>query len=287
MPIHPQTQIGFVHYNVSNLQMQIEFYCDTLGFELRSHAGETATLGTSRRELLRLTEVPGARRVRGTTGLYHTAFIVPTRRQLAHLLQRLIESRTPIQGTSNHGTHLAIYLPDPEGNGIELAWDFPQSDWPLIDGMPNYFNMPREGVDVDALLAELNDDHPPWAGLDPNTRVGHIHLHVSDLESAKNFYNQLIGFDVMLDGKEMGAVFVSAGGYHHHIGMNVWKGIGAPPPPGNATGLHYFTVELPDKEQLDRRIRHIQSKTNDFARTDDGVFIRDPARNQLLLTHSA
>src|SRR5690606_3525553 len=97
-------------------------------------------------ELLRLSHVPGAQRARGTAGLYHTAFLVPTRRDLAHLVMRIAQTRTPIQGTSNHGTHLAIYLPDPEGNGIELAWDFPKEEWPMKDGKYDIESVPRQGV---------------------------------------------------------------------------------------------------------------------------------------------
>src|SRR5690606_11863364 len=123
------------------------------------------SLGTEQRELLRFTAVPGARRVRGTTGLYHTAFLVPTRWDLAHLVHRIAATRTPIHGTSNHGTHLAIYLPDAEGNGIELAWDFPRETWPMRNGVIDYLGMPRRGVDFTELMREIEENPAPWPGL--------------------------------------------------------------------------------------------------------------------------
>ena len=143
MRIHPETRIGAGHYTVRDLNRQVDFYRDILGFHLLWCDGDTAALGTKTRELLRLTENPSAPAPGRTTGLYHTAFLVPTKWELAHLVNRVIETRTPVQGHSNHGTHLALYLPDPEGNGIELAWDFPKEQWPMKDGVIRFEDMPR------------------------------------------------------------------------------------------------------------------------------------------------
>lgn len=282
--IHPDTHLGPVHYTVKNLQRQVAFYRDILGFQVLQQEGNTAVLGAPGRELLRMTEVPDAPMPRGTTGLYHTAFLLPTRWDLAHLVQRVIDTRTPVQGHSNHGTHLALYLPDAEGNGIELAWDFPKEDWPMRDGQMSLEDAPRSGIDIPELLAELERDPRPWPGLPEGTTVGHIHLHVSDLESSRRFYHELLGFDVTLAGWNMGALFVSAGGYHHHIGMNVWKGVGAPPPPEGAAGLRDYTIVLPEQAELDRILAAVREAGMEPVHDGDGVLLKDPSQNGVRLT---
>src|SRR5690606_16781612 len=210
MRIEPRTRLGRVHYTVRDLEGQIDFYCRILGFQVLWREGDTAALGVAAAgtELLRLTANPQARRYHNTTGLYHTAFLVPTRWDLAHLVRQIIETRTPVQGHSNHGTHLAIYLPDAEGNGIELAWDFPREVWPMENGRMAYDRMPREGVDIEALLEELERDPSPWTGLRPGTTVGHIHLHVADLAATRRFYHEILGFDITMDSPLMRALFL-------------------------------------------------------------------------------
>lgn len=284
MGIHPDTRMGPVHYTVRNLSRLVDFYRDVLGFHLIRRQGGEAVLGTQARQLLRMTEAPDAPRPRGTTGLYHTAFLMPTRWDLAHLVQRIIDTRTPVQGTSNHGTHLAIYLSDPEGNGIELAWDFPREQWPLRNGRMVPELMPRRGVDIDQLLTELERDPSPWPGLPPEATVGHVHLHVSDLDSSRRFYCDILGFDVTMEGWGMGALFVSAGGYHHHIGMNVWKGVGIPAPPEGAAGLRYFTVVVPDEAELEKVVSRVKEAGLEPLPHPDGVRLRDPSGNHLVLT---
>lgn len=282
--ISPTTSIGRVVYSVADLNRQAAFYGDILGFKLLWREGDTAALGTARQELLRLKEVPGARRARRTTGLYHTAFLVPTRWELAQLVRQISETNTPIQGHSNHGTHLAFYLPDAEGNGIELAWDFPKEAWPMKDGKMRLEDMPRSGVDIEELMAELRRDPSPWSGLSPETKVGHVHLHVADLEASQKFYQQLLGFEVVLKSDDFGALFVSAGGYHHHIGMNIWQGAGAPPPPLDATGLRYYTIVLPDQAELERVVERVRGAGDEMQTTPEGILLRDPAQNGVLLT---
>mgnify|MGYP001235033257 CR=1 FL=1 len=282
MNIHPETRMGPVHYTVANLARQIAFYTDILGFKLRWQEGDEASLGTDERELLRLTAVPGAKRHPRTTGLYHTAFLVPTRWDLAHLMRRLLETGVPLHGTSNHGTHLAIYLPDPEGNGIELAWDFPREVWPMKNGRMDFGAMPRQGIDLAELFTELERDGMPWTGLPADTVVGHVHLHVADLQPSRAFYHEILGFDVTLDGEGMGALFVSAGGYHHHIGMNVWKGVGLPPAPPDAVGLRYYTVLLPNRAELERVGSLLKQADVELTERDDGILVRDPSQIGIL-----
>lgn len=282
--IDEKTSMGAVHYAVSDLDTVARFYREILGFAELEKGADSVSLGAGNRELLRLTKEPGARRVRGTAGLYHTAFLVPTRWDLAHLMLRIVHSRTPIQGTSNHGTHLAIYLPDPEGNGIELAWDFPKEAWPIKDGVWDMQAMPREGVDTGELMKELERDATPWAGLPAETVVGHVHLHVSDLETSERFYHETLGFDVMMKSYDFGALFVSAGGYHHHIGMNIWRGTGIPKAPPDALGLRTFTVLLPHEDELNRLRAKLADEQIEIESTPDGLLVKDPSGIGLLLS---
>lgn len=291
-PIHPATRMGHVHYTTANLKRQVAFYRDILGFRLHWEADGSAGLGAGGADLLRLTEQPGARPVQGTTGLYHTAFLVPTRLDLAQLLKRIAETRTPIQGMTNHGTHLAVYLPDAEGNGIELAWDFPQDVWPKTaqDMLRNRYLTSQE------VLSPLTETDEGWGGLDPATIVGHVHLHVSRIDATGQFYRGLLGFGIPFDFTTAPgpfaetAMFFAAGSYHHHIGTNVWQGVGAPPPPPTATGLRYYSAMLPSEAEYTRLVRQLEGAGTPLEPAEGGaagVIVRDPSHNRLLLTYSA
>lgn len=275
--IDTATHMGRVHYTTADLERQIAFYRDRLGFTLLWREGQTAALGTATRELLRLTEVRGARPAHRTTGLYHTAFLVPTRWDLAQHIRQIAETRTPIQGHSNHHTHLALYLPDAEGNGIELAWDFPREVWPMRDGQLYPDGMERAGIDLDELFTELERDPRPWQGLHADTVVGHVHLHTSNLDTAQAFYHGVLGFDVTLRSEDFQAVFVSAGGYHHHLGLNVWHGVGAPAAPPNSIGLRDFTIALPDEAALQAVVGRAERAGYSMTASPDGYVLTDPA----------
>ncbi|MCU0479708.1 MAG: VOC family protein [Anaerolineae bacterium] len=284
--IHPDTRLGHVHYTVANLDRQIAFYRDILGFKVHWREGQSAGLGAGGDDLLRLTQMVGARMVRGTTGLYHTAFLIPTRWDLAHLLRQIIQAQPPIDGFSNHGTHLAIYLPDAEGNGIELAWDFPKAVWPQSFGDM----IKRREFDLHDLLAELNKDTRRWDGLNPNTQIGHVHLHVADIEAGNTFYHDVLGFEYPYKqlpppqyARQMR--FFSAGDYHHHIGTNIWQGENAPRPPADATGLRYFTVVSPTSDEYNRLIGQLEAKNITIQDTLDGKQIQDPSGNGILLSY--
>ncbi len=285
--IAPTTRLGHVHYTVNNMDKQVAFYQDILGFKVHWREGDSAGLGAGGEDLLRLTENRNARRVNGTTGLYHTAFLVPTRWDLAQLLKSIAQTRTRIQGTSDHGTHHAIYLPDAEGNGIELAWDRPEAEWPK-----SFEEMMQRnrGLAPEEVFSALNDSDAAWEGLNPATTVGHVHLHVSTLPPTMRFYRDILGFGLPLDMANApkqfaeSAIFFAAGTYHHHIGTNVWQGVGAPPPPSNATGLRHFTVIVPDKAELDRVVERLWSASIALEETENGVLTHDLSGNGILLT---
>ena len=285
--IPPATRLGHVHLTVADLERQLTFYQEVLGFRLHWQDGPAAGLGAGGADLLRLTQVRKARPAAGTTGLYHVAYLLPTQQDLAYLLARIAQQRAPVQGFSDHGTHYAIYLPDAEGNGIELAWDRPRAEWPQTFAEMVARN---RGFSPQELLRTLPENGPGWEALPPQTCVGHVHLHVADLAASHHFYHELLGFGLPFDMHGAPApwaetvIFFAAGDYHHHIGVNTWQGVGAPPPPVGATGLRYFTVVLPDHEALAQLVGRLYAAGVTVTVTDDGFLVRDPAHNGLWLT---
>jgi catechol 2,3-dioxygenase len=199
--------------------------------------------------------------------------------ELARTLRRLAEARWPFQGFSDHGVSEAIYLADADGIGIEIYRDRPRREWPLRNGQ---LQMVTEPLDVDSLLAEVSLDDHPWTGLHPQTRMGHVHLHVANLREAEAFYCGILGFD-LVQRYGGSALFVSAGGYHHHIGLNTWAGVGAPPPPPDSIGLRYITIRLPDDAERDRIVKELQRAGVATQETPEGWAVRDPSGNGIRL----
>ncbi|MGH2404970.1 MAG: VOC family protein [bacterium] len=286
--IHPETTVGPVHLVVADLERSLRFYGDVLGLRAAVRYNGTVTLAATsvadpESAVVVLSERPGAGpQPPRTTGLYHFAVLMPGRAALARSLRRLIEKRYRLQGASDHLVSEALYLADPEGNGIELYADRPREQWPRRG---DRIAMATDPLDLDDLLGELSrgagDQHE--FALDPATRIGHIHLRVSDLATAEAFYAGLLGFDVMVRDYP-GALFVSAGGYHHHIGLNTWGSAGAPPPPPDSAGLRDFTIRLPDEDALQPVLQRLRAGGVKAAQTPDGWRVVDPAGNGVLLT---
>src|SRR5215213_4842581 len=213
-------RLGAAHLTVTDLDRSVGFYQDALG--LRQHRREdgVAALGAGGEELLVLHGEPGARPAGRHAGLYHFALLYPSRGELARAVQRLALTRTPISGASDHGVSEAIYLPDPDGNGIELYADRPRDAWPPPSGPDERVGMFTRALDVHDLLATIDGEEPArQAG--EGLRMGHMHLHVGDLAAARAFYADRLGFEVMT--AYPGALFLAAGGYHHHLGVNTWR----------------------------------------------------------------
>ncbi|MGE5249943.1 MAG: VOC family protein [Bacteroidota bacterium] len=288
--IHPATRMGSVSLKVANLDNQIAFYQQALGFVQHWREGSAAGLGAGGEDLLRLVEEPGLKRYRRTTGLYHFAVLFPNRRELARAVARLFVLKYPNSPT-DHIMTKSSYLSDLEGNGIELYAESPEDGFFGVendqfvarraDGTPSDG---REPLDVDALFSHLKEDDKLDASVPPETRVGHVHLHVRDLAEAVDFYHGILGFDIMGVSPTWGAAFVSAGGYHHHLGLNVWQGEGAPPPPPDAVGLRYFTVRLPDRTALDQVIRRVDAAGLASNQTEEGLLLHDPSQNGVVLS---
>ena len=277
--IHPETHVGSVHLTVPDLERSLRFYLKTLGFDLLEREQGRALLGAGKTPLVGLTEQPDARpRQRSTTGLYHLAILLPSRRELARTLHHLIEMGSPPEGAADHLVSEALYLSDPDANGIEISADRPRREWPRHDGQ---VQMATNPLDLQQLLSEA--DTSPWKGLPPRTRIGHVHLQVSDLRRAEAFYHQILGFD-LTQRYGPSAVFLSAGGYHHHVGLNTWAGVGALQPPADAAGLRYFTLCLPNWAELERIAERLTAAGVAPEQREDGLFLRDPSGNGVLLT---
>jgi catechol 2,3-dioxygenase len=215
------------------------------------------------------------------TGLFHLAIVVPTRRDLALALVRLARARWPLTGASDHLVSEALYLADPEGNGIELYRDRPREEWRRSAG--GELEMATLPLDLQDLVRELDGPDGEDASAPSGTRMGHVHLNVADIAASEAFYNGALGFDVTVRSYP-GALFVSAGDYHHHVGLTTWAGEGAPPPPPGARGLRQFDVELPSAADVDAAADRLEAAGAEPLREDGAVLVADPSGNRVRLT---
>ncbi len=287
--IHPATLMGHVSLTVANLENQLAFYQQVLGFKLHWREGNKAGLGAGSMDLLHMTEEPGLKKYRGVTGLYHFAVLFPSRRELAIAMARLYAFKYRNSPT-DHIMTKTTYLDDPEGNGIELYCESPEDgSWSMKDGkyetrrIDGSWSDGREPLDVEALFKYLKEDEKLDVPVPPETRMGHIHLHVRDIKEAVDFYHGLIGFDVMGAATEFQMAFVSAGGYHHHLGLNTWQGVGAPPPPADAVGLRHFTVDFANQAALDEVVARVDNAGIPSNKIKEGLLVYDPSQNGVVL----
>lgn len=246
-------KVSSIQLRTANLARLRDFYVDVLGLEPVDDEKGTLELfaDTDLEPLVTIEELPGATpRPEFTTGLYHVAFLMPNRKELARMMARLAGKRYPLQGYADHGVSEAIYLADPDGNGIELYADRPREEWPLKNGELEMFT---HSLDLENLLSEVGDADSAWQGIHPETTIGHIHLQVSDLSKSGPFYHDILGYDIVQKNFP-GALFLSTGGYHHHVGLNTWNSKGALAPPEGSTGLMRFCVQTADLITL----RHLQ-----------------------------
>src|SRR5215212_4015879 len=284
--IAADTTVGAVHLTVADLDRSIEYYTGAIGLSVLSRDGAVLRLGApDGAELLVLHEEPGAQPVQGHTGLFHFALLLPERAALARWLVHAAQARVPLSGMSDHLVSEAIYLRDPDWHGIEIYRDRPRSEWPA-DGSGGV-RMDTIPLDTDSLLGALADPSSvgEYEGMPRGTTMGHVHLHVADIADSERFYRDVMGFDVMAHMPE--ATFLSAGGYHHHLGANVWAGRGASPPPAGSAALRHATIVLPDAAERDRVADRIADAGQEPEEHDGGVLVRDPGGNALLLSAAA
>jgi catechol 2,3-dioxygenase len=276
--------MGAVGLIVADLNRSLRFYHESIGLHIHRRSDGQAWLGANAEDLLVLTEQSGARPVqRGVCGLYHFALLLPSRRELARTLRHLVDTRTPLSGLSDHAVSEAIYLQDPDGHGIEIYADRPREQWPPAMGA---LQMTVEPLDVPDLLSEVTAGKVVWHGLHAGSVVGHVHLHVSSLSQAERFYCETLGFALQQRMLNQ-ASFVAAGGYHHHLGLNIWAGAGAPPPPADAARLAWFEVVLPSSADFDALIDRLRSADVAMEITEGYAELRDPSSLTVRLVDGA
>jgi catechol 2,3-dioxygenase len=274
------TRMGAVELTVGDLDRSLGYYGRNVGLGLLGREDGRASLGAGGTELLGLVEEPGARPAGRHTGLYHFALRVPERVDLARWLAHAARDRVPLLGMSDHFVSEAVYLTDPDGHGIEIYHDRPREVW---EGKVAS-RMTSDPLDVASLLGELDDPSAePFDGLPAGTDMGHVHLQVADIPGAVAFYRDQLGFD--LTAELFGsAAFFGAGGYHHHVGANVWHSRGAPPPPAGTAALRHATIVLPSAKERDAVAGRIVDAGQEPEATPDGVLVRDPSGIALVLT---
>ncbi len=264
-------RLGAVHLTVSDIDRSVAWYQQALGLRVHAHAATGAELGDGHETVVVLHEDAQARPAGRHAGLYHSALLYPSREALARAAVRLATTRTPIQGASDHGTHEAIYLGDPDGNGIELAADRPRELWPTPE--EEFSRGGPAPLDFDSLFAAVEGE-AAHAHVDSGVRMGHVHLHVGDIPHGLAFYRDVLGFEVyaQLDS----AAFVSAGGYHHHLAFNIWRGQGVRPAPEHTVGLKRWTVQLPSAADVDTVRARVQAAGLTHESEPEAFTVRDP-----------
>jgi catechol 2,3-dioxygenase len=275
--ISPAARMGSVHLTVADLERSLPFYEREVGLRTLEQGSGRAVVGTAERELLVLTEEPGARPSRGHTGLYHFALLVPERPDLAGWLAHAARDRVALTGLSDHFVSEAIYLSDPDEHGIEIYWDRPREVWEGQVGE----RMTTLPLDVDSLLGELDDpESAPFDGLPDGTVMGHVHLKVASIPETVSFYRDVLGFALMA---ELGpyAAFLSAGGYHHHLGTNTWESASAGPPPRGSAALRHAAIVVPDDGERDAVLGRVADAGLPTEQGDGDTLVRDPSGNGL------
>lgn len=264
-------RLGPVELTVIDLARAIAFYEAVIGLSVR-HAGTgRASLGTAARDLVVLVEEPAAVRAGRHAGMYHYALLFESREELAHVVTRVARARVHVAGASDHGTHEALYLSDPDGNGIELAWDRARELWPA-----DWFHYGPAPLDIDGLMALVRDGVPAKQAGD-GLGIGHLHLHVGSIEDSLAFYADGIGFEPQVQLPT--AAFLSAGGYHHHLAFNLWRGRNAEPAPDVRTvaGLREWRIELSDPGAVEAVRSRLRRAGYVFTEEGDSLVVSDPA----------
>jgi len=269
--ISPDARMGLVEVSVSDLDRSLAYWQDAIGLRVLSRENGTAELGADT-PLLRFVEEPGVRPADGFTGLYHVALLVPDRPALGRFLAHAAREEIPLEGLSDHDVSEAIYLRDPDRHGIEVYADRPREHWEgkVVE------RMTTRPLDAASLLEEAGDD--PFDGLPDGTTMGHVHLRVRGIDETIGFYRDVLGMGLMA---QLGhtAAFLSAGGYHHHVGANTWETRGGSPAPKGTARLHHSTIVLPAVAERDR----LAAAVGDAEEREDGLLVRDPSGNGILL----
>lgn len=268
------THIGAVHLNVNFLENSVKFYHEILGMRIFEQSNEYAVLGTKQQPLVYLYQT-NEKRI-DTAGLFHFALLMPTRASLGNIFYHLIQTEYPLAGASDHDVSEALYLQDPEGNGIEIYHDYPSNTWRYEEN--GNIMMGTKEMDFQGVI-DANQFHP-FDGMPSDTIIGHMHLSVTNLEQSIAFYNELFGMDVMTTYGSQ-AAFMATAGYHHHLGLNTWQHR-TERARINYPGLRKFELNIPNEEDLayfmkvfkDKGMVEVQDGTSSMIQDPDGIGIR-------------
>jgi len=272
-------RVGMVTLRVRDLDKVADYYRDAIGLTVMTRTAASARLGSGGVALLDLERREGAaREAPNAAGLYHTAFLMPTRKDLARWLVHAAKNRVPLSGFADHRVSESVYLDDPEGNGIEVYADRAPETWRWNAGS---VTMGTDQLDIDDLLTLTDTRTTDYAKAPDDTRIGHMHLRVGDLEQADRFYGGVIGFDPTR--KRSGAAFLSSGRYHHHLGLNVWQSAGAGRRDEAATGLAWFSLEIAAPEIWQAQAERLRQANAPTSALPDGIETADPWGTKLRL----
>ena len=265
-------RVGMVNLRVRDLDKVADYYRDAIGLTVIARTAMGALLGSGGVPLLNLQRREGAAcEARNAAGLYHTAFLMPTRKDLARWLVHAAANKIPLTGFADHLVSESVYLDDPEGNGIEVYADRAPELWKWDSGT---VTMATDPLDIDGLLALTDTRTTNYARAPDSLRIGHMHLRVGNLEQADRFYGGVIGFDPTR--KRTGAAFLSSGRYHHHLALNVWQSSGAGPRDDAATGLAWFSLEIAAPEILAAQEQRLRQAGAPAVAIADGIETADP-----------
>jgi catechol 2,3-dioxygenase len=272
-PLHP----GLTTLHVRDLESVARYYEDTIGLHRIDAEKDSVRLGAGKAALLHLIKRPGIDlEPRGFAGLFHTAFLLPSRADLGRWLHRAINAQVTFDGASDHTVSEALYLTDPEGNGIEIYADRPRDSWSWSNAQ---VQMATDPLDVQALVAAGGPKAPDSARMPDGTIIGHIHLRVGGIPEAEQFYRDVLGLDVT--ARRSGATFYATGGYHHHIATNIWGSRNAPKRSGTITGLAAFELAAIDAKTFDAAAARALAAGG--RRAGETIEVTDPWLNQIVL----
>jgi catechol 2,3-dioxygenase len=272
----PNIFVGEVNIKVKNLDYSLTFYQNIMGFQVLEKSDRKAVLTTDGKNSLLTLEQPEevVAKTARTTGLYHFAILLPSRADLSIFLRHMIQTGYPL-GAADHYVSEALYLNDPDGNGIEVYRDRPSSEWKWNNGL---VEMATEELDGNGILAESDAE---WKGLPSGTLMGHIHLHVANLKKAEEFYTKGLGFEIVSYYPQ--AAFLSTGKYHHHIAINTWQGEGAATPLENSVGLNWYSLVFPNEGARENALKQLKQLGAPLTEEADYFVTSDPSGNQIRL----
>jgi catechol 2,3-dioxygenase len=261
---------------IKDIKTSLEFYQEILGLHVIEQFQNKTVLSANRKDpLIILLEDRNAIPLGITLGLYHFALLLPDRRSLSHVIKQLIDKRYPITGASDHGVSEALYLDDPDGNGIEIYRDRIESEWPLEHGKTTMFTKP---MDIESVMKEL--PQTPYLNISEQTIMGHLHFHVGNLKDAEEFYVKALGFQVVLNYMKQ-ALFISDQGYHHHLGLNIWNG-DAPLNGEKQVGLKSYVLVVP-KENYPAFTRRLQDHRVTILVDEHYKYLLDPLGQRIII----